>query len=148
MARLNMNAAMDHRISKEIATYGDAWFEKERIAAKVVASYAPLPAVKGLDLRKVVHGYVKDRVTQHLQAHDEKGWRLYESYRAGTQWRWQRARAMDTPTLLNVIDRRREQLDKDTRALKRLEALHAAMVEFEEANKKPAIVADVIASIP
>src|SRR5262245_31492226 len=112
---MNMNASMEHKIAKEIATHGDAWFDKEQVVARVVASYGKLPGVKGLDLPKILQTYVRGRVTTYLQAHDKAGWRIFEAYRAGTKWRWQRARAMDAPTLLNVIDERREQLLKDTK---------------------------------
>ena len=68
-----MNASMDFRISQEIATYGNAWFDKDRIVAKVVASYGKLPSIKGLDLGATLGWYVKSRVTSHLQTHDGKG---------------------------------------------------------------------------
>ena len=139
---------MDFRISTQIGTFGDRWFNKDQVAAKVVASYGRLPTVKGLDLGKILQSYVRSRVTAHLQMHDRAGWRVYECYRAGSDWRWQRARAMDAPTLLNVIDLRRKQLESDRRVLQRLEKLYEAMIAYERATKKPAIVADVIANVP
>src|SRR5437773_1300644 len=86
VAKMNMNAAMDHRISKEIGTFGDAGFNKDRIVAKVVGSYGRLPSVKGLDLGKILQSYVRSRVTAHLQGQDKAGWRVFECYRAGSDW--------------------------------------------------------------
>ena len=148
MAKLNMVAAMEHRIAQEVSNYGDAWFDKERIVAKVAASYGRMPAVRGLDLNKILASYVKGRVTIYLQSSDSRGWRVFESYRAGQTWRWQRARAMDARTLLSVIDERRVQLDRDRRALERLERLYQALLDFEAASgNTSAVVGDVIDNV-
>lgn len=143
----NMNAAMEHRISTEVAKFGNAWFSKNQIVAKVVASYQPFPSIKGLDVPAIVTSYVKGRVTAYLHAQDKNGFRIFECYPAMGQWRWQRARGLDAPTLLRVIDERRVQLNRDQRALARLEKLYQALVAFEKATGKAGTVGDVIDSV-
>jgi hypothetical protein len=145
----NMNAAMDFRIETEVAKFASSYFTKNQIVAKVLASYGKLPAVKGLDLRVVVEAYVKSRLAAYLHRRDKAGFRFYESYPALGQWRWQRARGMDAPTLLRVIDERRVQLNRDQKALARLEGLYKALITFQQATGKAnATVDDVIDSLP
>jgi hypothetical protein len=144
----NMNAAMDHRIAQEVATHKNAWFTKDQIVRKVVASYGKLPTAKGLDVPAILTAYVNGRVSRFLREKDVNGFRTYESYPALGQWRWQRARGLDAPTLLRVIDERRVQLNRDAQALARLERLYTALIAYQASTGKAnATVDDVIDSV-
>ena len=133
---------------KHIVAQGDPYFTKNEVLAHVLN--VKRVAKMMVDLRKryssigapaIIEGFILSRISVALQA-KAGGRRIYENYKAGSEYRWMRLSSMTITEMRAVVAERRAGIAADQAVV---DAYLAIIDELEELGEG-ATVGDVLAA--